>query len=177
MSQDKLSERLRADINECIKYPGKIHTEPWIKKLEGYVVEAEALERDQADPVAWMSDIGTTISAAEYKMWRDTTDERGANYMRTFTIPLYAHPPKEDAGSPAALGDAAQSSGPRQSGVPSSLRSDPASQAPNVAIAVVVAILGDIRRSIIAQHGQTGTKHHTNAALHSINAFIQKYQP
>ena len=58
---------------------------------KGYCIMSLALLKTmEGDPVMWMSSTGMTLSHSEYKMWRDTTDERGPGYMKTFTIPLYA---------------------------------------------------------------------------------------
>lgn len=58
-----------------------------LKKVNAALALLKTME---GDPVMWMSSTGMTLSHSEYKMWRDTTDERGPGYMKTFTIPLYA---------------------------------------------------------------------------------------
>jgi hypothetical protein len=86
-------EKIRELVNEAEESvdDGK-STETYLL-LDAIRAELDKVQ-ESAEPVGWMSDIGTTIAAAEYKMWRDGNDERRANYLRTYTIPLYTHPPQ-----------------------------------------------------------------------------------
>jgi len=41
---EPLSERIAQSINDCIKYPGKLHTDPWIERLKEFELYAKELE-------------------------------------------------------------------------------------------------------------------------------------
>lgn len=101
MSQDKLSDRLRATIysivGDWIVDPdhGVLYNEGALRELHLRIsdgidatIPAEALERDLAEPVAWMDpDDGLVCT----RIARETFSGASSSY----TVPLFAHPPKE----------------------------------------------------------------------------------